>query len=109
MKRFVMKKLYTWKNSPYRKPLILNGIRQVGKTWLLKEFGATCYNNTVYINFEDAPQLQTLFLEDFDIQRILNVLEVYTRTQIVPGKRLIIFDEIQAAESNIQFGGFIYF
>ena len=53
MERFILKKLMDWKNSPYRKPLILKGVRQVGKTWILKEFGRRCYENTAYFNFDE--------------------------------------------------------
>ena len=53
MERFILKKLLSWKNSPYRKPLILKGVRQVGKTWILKEFGRRCYENTAYFNFDE--------------------------------------------------------
>ena len=97
MYRKQIEQLKSWKNKENRKPLIMRGARQVGKTWLLKEFAKTCYKNYVYINFEDAPQLQSLFINDFDIQRILNVLEVFTGENIVAGETLIILDEIQAA------------
>lgn len=76
----------------------MRGARQVGKTWLLKEFSRTCYNNYVYVNFEDSPQLQSLFMADFNITRIVNVLEIYTGEKVYKGKTLIILDEIQAAE-----------
>ena len=56
MKRLIMKKLQEWKQSPFRKPLILKGVRQVGKTWLLKEFGKQCYDNTAYFNFDENPE-----------------------------------------------------
>lgn len=97
MYRKQIEQLKSWKNKENRKPLIMRGARQVGKTWLLKEFAKTYYKNYVYINFEDAPQLQSLFISDFDIQRILNVLEVFTGENIVAGETLIILDEIQAA------------
>ena len=61
MERFVMNKLVEWKNSPYRKPLILKGVRQVGKTWLLKEFGKSEYKNTAYINFENNSEFKEFF------------------------------------------------
>ena len=93
--------LKKWKQKDRRKPLIIRGARQVGKTWLLKEFGKTCFENTVYLNFEDASQLQSLFKEDFDIPRILNILEVYTGQKIIAGETLIILDEIQTAERGL--------
>ena len=98
MYRKEIEQLKNWQKKENRKPLILRGARQVGKTWLLKKFGATCYKNCVYVNFEDAPQLRELFRKDFDIQRIINVLEIYTGEKVVAGHTLIIFDEIQAAE-----------
>lgn len=58
MERFVLKKLLAWKNSPYRKPLILKGVRQVGKTWILKEFGGRCYENTAYFNFDEMKNIR---------------------------------------------------
>lgn len=101
MYRKEIEQLKKWQKQENRKPLILRGARQVGKTWLLKEFGKTCYNNYVYINFEDAPKLQSLFNDNFDIQRILTVLEIYTGEKIVAGRTLIILDEIQAAARAI--------
>ena len=101
MYRKEIEQLKKWQKQENRKPLILRGARQVGKTWLLKEFGKTCYNNYVYINFEDAPKLQSLFNDNFDIQRILTVLEIYTGEKIVAGQTLIILDEIQAAARAI--------
>ena len=58
MERFILKKLLDWKNSPYRKPLILKGVRQVGKTWILKEFGGRCYENTAYFNFDEMKNIR---------------------------------------------------
>lgn len=93
--------LIAWKNSPRRKPLILRGARQVGKTWLLKEFGRTQYRQCVYVNFENASHLQDIFLKDFDMARILQALQIHARTVITPEDTLIIFDEIQAAERGV--------
>jgi len=98
MYRSAQEQLQNWKIKPDRKPLILRGARQVGKTWLMKEFASTNYRNSVYVNFEDAPQLHSLFVEDFDIDRILNVLEIYTGEVVQSGETLLILDEIQAAE-----------
>ena len=61
MERFILKKLLDWKNSPYRKPLILKGVRQVGKTWILKEFGGRCYENTAYFNFDENEEYKKFF------------------------------------------------
>ena len=61
MERFILKKLLDWKDSPYRKPLILKGVRQVGKTWILKEFGRRCYENTAYFNFDENEEYKKFF------------------------------------------------
>ena len=101
MYRYKIKELETWKVSPFRKPLVVRGARQTGKTWLLKEFGRTSFKNLVYVNFEEATNLQGLFLNDFDIPRIITALEIYSQTTITSQDTLIIFDEIQAAERGI--------
>ncbi len=95
MKRFVMKKLYTWKNSPYRKPLILNGIRQVGKTWLLREFGKTEYENVAYFNFDENKEYKQFFQTTKDVDRIVQNLIMASGQRIQPETTLVIFDEIQ--------------
>lgn len=94
MERIAYKKLVTWKNSKSRKPLILEGARQVGKTWLLKHFGENEFNNYVYINCDNNPQLENIFL-DYDIKRIIRNISAISNIQLVPEKTLIIFDEIQ--------------
>lgn len=94
MERLIMKELLQWKSSPRRKPLILNGARQVGKTWILKAFGATNYDNIAYLNCDKEPMAVNLF-EDYNTDRIIRSLEALTRTQIIAGKTLIILDEIQ--------------
>jgi len=101
MKRNKLTELQLWKSSSFRKPLIMRGARQVGKTWLLKEFGKTEYKQFVYVNFEDAPNLKTLFIQDFNIERILNTLEIYSGIKISANDTLIVFDEIQEAERGI--------
>lgn len=106
MKRLFLEKLIAWKNSPSRRPLVLEGARQVGKTWILKQFGATEYKNCVYINCDHNPMMDALFL-DFDIKRILLVLSAQTKQQIIPGETLIIFDEIQ--ESPLALTSLKYF
>jgi predicted AAA+ superfamily ATPase len=93
--------LIQWKQSPIRKPLILRGARQTGKTWLLQEFGQTEYKKTVYVNFEQATELQNMFLPDLNINRLLTVLELYSHLKITPENTLIIFDEIQSAEKGL--------
>jgi uncharacterized protein len=101
MRRDVLDKLVEWKNRSGKKPLILRGARQVGKTWLLQEFGKRHYQNYAYVNLEEATQLQSLFITDFDVARIINVLEIHTGEKIIPGETLIILDEIQSAERAI--------
>ena len=95
MKRTVMKKLLNWKNSPYRKPLILKGVRQVGKTWVLKEFGRQYYENTAYFNFDENEEYRQFFETTKDVERILQNLMLAGGQKIFPGKTLIIFDEVQ--------------
>ena len=101
MKRDKINELNAWKNSSYRKPLILTGARQVGKTWLLKAFGAAYYRQVVYVNFEDQIALKKIFLTDFNISRIIKALEIFSGIKIDARDTLIIFDEIQTAENGI--------
>lgn len=89
--------LIAWKNKARRKPLLIRGARQVGKTWLMKEFGNNHFEKVVYVNFEKSKHLQSLFEVDFDIKRVQIALQVETGLQIDPSNTLIIFDEIQAA------------
>lgn len=95
MERFILKKLLTWKESPYRKPLILKGVRQAGKTWILKEFGRRYYENTAYFNFDENEEYKQFFETTKDVERILQNLVMASGQQIVPEKTLIIFDEVQ--------------
>ena len=94
MKRFLYSQLLDWKNKKNRKPLILEGARQVGKTWLLKEFGKNEYENVDYINCDNNQKVQELFT-DFNIPRIIMNLSAIANTNIIPEKTLIILDEIQ--------------
>lgn len=87
--------LLTWKNSPKRKPLIIQGARQTGKTWLMKEFGRLYYENTIYLNFEKSPHLNKIFQSGYDTERILLALYAETRVKAEKHTSLIIFDEIQ--------------
>lgn len=95
MQREAMTRLIEWKNEPDHLPLIIRGARQVGKTWLMQEFGRRYFDKVAYINFENNARMKTLFAGDFDISRILLGLEVETDMQINPGDTLLIFDEIQ--------------
>lgn len=101
MLRDLYKDLVHWKNSPNRKPLILQGARQVGKTWLMKDFGKQEFDNTVYLNFESSERLKSLFSVDFDIQRIITTIEIEVGYKILADKCLIIFDEIQEADKGL--------
>ena len=95
MERSVLKKLLEWKNSDYRKPLILKGVRQVGKTWILKEFGKRYYENVAYFNFDENEEYRQLFATTKNVDRILQNLTLASGQKIEPEKTLIIFDEIQ--------------
>lgn len=95
MYRYAMENLREWKNRKNRKPLIIEGARQVGKTWLMKEFGRQEYTNTVYINFDSNSRMTELFSADLDITRILRGIEIYTGKKINSEDTLIIFDEVQ--------------
>ena len=95
MKRIILDKLLSWKKLPYRKPLILKGVRQVGKTWILKEFGRQFYDNVAYFNFDENPELKQFFQITKDQNRILQNLMLASGQRIEPEKTLIIFDEVQ--------------
>jgi len=95
MRRNKIEELISWKNSASRKPLIIRGARQVGKTWLMQEFGKTQYAQTIYLNFERNKRLKTLFSDDFDIKRIIVALQAETGLTIDAANTLLIFDEIQ--------------
>lgn len=95
MYRFAIEKLYKWKNSKNRKPLILEGARQIGKTWLMKEFGAKEYSDTAYINFDSNSRMLELFSADLDTNRLILGIELYIGKKINPDNTLIIFDEVQ--------------
>ena len=95
MKRNAIFNLLKWKNSFDRKPLILKGARQVGKTWLMIEFGKTYYDNYVYYNFDEEEELKSIFQKNKNPERIIELLSLLSNTKIYPLKTLIIFDEIQ--------------
>ena len=101
MKRSGILKLIAWKNSSTRKPLIIRGARQVGKTWLMKEFGSSQYQQTVYVNLEKNKRLHSLFNDDFSINRIIVALQAESGLTINAENTLIIFDEIQAVPEAI--------
>lgn len=101
MKRKVYNELIEWKNSPNRKPLILSGARQVGKTWLMKELGKNEYKNYVYLNFDLDDRLENLFETDYNIDRILLAIQAITGVKPEKGKTLIILDEIQQVKRGL--------
>lgn len=100
MKRNAIKELYEWKENNGRKPLVILGARQVGKTWLMREFGKEAYKKCAYVNFEDNDDLRGLFEHDFDIQRIIANLQ-WTTGVTIDEDTLIILDEIQEAPRGI--------
>ena len=95
MERLIINKLVKWKESRHRKPLILKGVRQVGKTWILKEFGRLYYKNTAYFNFDENPEFSQFFETTKNPKRILQNLILAIGQKISPEDTLIIFDEIQ--------------
>lgn len=95
MYRIAIEKLYKWKESKRRKPLIIEGARQVGKTWLMKEFGEKAYQDTIYINFDSNSRMSELFSEDLNVDRLIMGIELYAGKKINPDHTLLIFDEVQ--------------
>ena len=95
MYRIALEKLYKWKKSKRRKPLIIEGARQVGKTWLMKEFGSQAYTDTVYINFDSNARMAELFSSDLNTERLIMGIELYAGKKIVPEQTLLILDEVQ--------------
>ena len=101
MYRTIIERLRKWKDDAFRKPLILAGARQVGKTYILKRFGETEFENVAYINCDDNELAKELFEQDYDMQRILLAIGAITQQPIVAGKTLIILDEIQEAKRGL--------
>lgn len=101
MKRNALKALMQWKSSEDRKPMVLKGARQVGKTWLMKEFGRTVYDSFVYFNFDEEDELKSIFEINKNPQRIVELLSLIAGEKILPERTLIIFDEIQECPSAL--------
>lgn len=101
MYRESIKDLIKWKESQRRKPLIIEGARQVGKTWIVKDFAKNHYRNLAYINFEEQVFMRSLFATDYDVNRIIEAISAATHETCTPGDTLIFLDEIQEAESGI--------
>ena len=95
MRRFALERLKEWKEKKNRKPLIIRGARQVGKTWLMKEFGASCFEKTAYVNFDSNPRMQQVFDGEINVERILLAISVETGVSVKSEDTLLIFDEIQ--------------
>lgn len=102
MERFAIEKLKKWKLSKRRKPLIIMGARQVGKTWLMKEFGRKYYEKVAYVSFYNNERMKAAFETDFDIKRIIMNLNIETGVTITPENTLIILDEIQEAPKVLE-------
>jgi len=98
MKREIINDLIKWKESENRKPLIIHGARQVGKTYIVKQFGKENYDNLIYVNFETNQEFSSQISDSIDAKYIINKLELFYGEKIIPGKTLIFFDEIQANE-----------
>ena len=101
MNRFAIQDLIKWKDSARRKPLIIEGARQVGKTWLVMDFAAKHYKSLAYINFENQKNLRDIFADNFNIERILQTISIATGKIISPGETLIFLDEIQEADNGV--------
>ena len=95
MERFAIKKLIEWRDSADRKPMVLRGARQVGKTWLMQEFGRQYYQNTVYFNFDEEDELKSIFESNKNPTRIIELLSMISGEKILPGETLVLFDEVQ--------------
>ena len=102
MQRFLMEDLVKWKVKPNRKPLILKGARQVGKTWLMKEFGRLYFKKTAYISFYNNQRMIKVFDDDYDIERILMNINIESKMEVTPEDTLIILDEIQEAPRALE-------
>jgi len=101
MYRSATNELIKWKLDKSKKPLVVLGARQVGKTWLIKEFGKTEFRQMVYVNFDDKDAPKNMFAQNFDIKRLITELELYSNLKITAGDTLLVFDEIQSAPQGI--------
>ena len=95
MDRFALEKLKQWKEKRNRKPLIIRGARQVGKTWLMKEFGRTCFKKMAYVNFDSNTRMRQVFEGDINIERLILAISAETGVSIDSRDTLLIFDEVQ--------------
>lgn len=107
IERNIMDELVAWKKSPHRKPLVMQGARQVGKSWVMKRFGERYYDNMLYLNFDTMPGLKDVFVQTKEPAKIIRALSLITGREIVPDSTLIVFDEIQ--ECNEALNSLKYF
>ena len=107
LNRLLLQSLKQWAQQPHRLPLLLRGARQTGKTWLLQELGRECFEHTAYFDFASRPALQEIFASTRDPHTILKGLNLLSEVPILPGKTLIVFDEIQLCDHA--FGSLKYF
>ena len=91
MYREIMNELILWKDRNNRKPLLVSGVRQCGKTYIIKEFGNNCFDNLAYLNFEESDNAAAIFDYDFDVNRIIREIEYHTKANIIAGKTLLFF------------------
>lgn len=101
IERDAFEQLKAWKASSHRKPLLLQGARQIGKTWLMREFGKREFEYVAELNFDETPELRDLFARTKDTKRLISELALYVPVPIVPGRTLLIFDEIQESEAAL--------
>ena len=101
MERTILNELRKWKQSEHRLPLIINGARQVGKTWILQHFGKTEYKHLAYINFDNRDSRTDSLFQDYNIRRILTLVEAIAKVPVVPEETLIVFDEIQEVPQGL--------
>lgn len=101
IEREIMKRLEEWKNSPRRKPALIKGARQIGKSWVMREFGRKCYAHTAVFDFDEKPELQNVFKVSKDPLRLIKDLALYTDVPLLPGETLLVFDEIQDCEEAL--------
>ena len=101
MERNLLNKLLKWKEMPNRKPLIIRGARQTGKTWLMRGLGKKAFKKMVYVNFENEPRFRDLFIKDYNTARIISMLELHLNEKIDAEDTLLIFDEIQAVDGGL--------
>lgn len=101
IERDAIERLMEWKQSSHRKPLLLQGARQIGKTWLMREFGRRGFDYVAEFNFDEKPELRELFLRTKDTKRLLDEMALYVSVPILPERTLLIFDEIQESEAAL--------